>query len=367
MAHIYRIATHVKPHLDEIAAIWLLRKFGEATLPGSSTAKVLFWGNGGSTPDGRPAEIWEKEGVLLLGIGGGRFDEHPSGASNGRKEGECTTTLVAKALGIEDNPVFKKILRYVLTEDTKGGDSPFGLAALVKLLHDQLPEEPERVMDWTMTALDAKLNEQEQFNAFPEEEWRRIATLEEISGPRDRKYKLAVVLSDNPQAAKFARSLRGGRADIVVVKRSTGHVQIFTNNGKGFRISLRDVAQSLRIMEQEAKGERRNVDFVKLGAEGKLEGAEEWFYHLQGQMLLNGSLTATDVPPTKLSLDEIRNALVAALDPRAFSPEHRENCLAGICTASGQRPCAWYKLGLQRCRQIRYEMLHADKVATPSN
>ena len=36
------ILTHERPHLDEIVAIWFLRKFGEQRFPGISKAAITF-------------------------------------------------------------------------------------------------------------------------------------------------------------------------------------------------------------------------------------------------------------------------------------------------------------------------------------
>lgn len=51
--------------MDEIAAIWILRKFGEEKFPGVSKAPIEFWNNGGNTPDGRSADEYERDGILL--------------------------------------------------------------------------------------------------------------------------------------------------------------------------------------------------------------------------------------------------------------------------------------------------------------
>ena len=119
---------------------------------------------------------------------------------------------------------------------------------------------------------------------------------------------MATVVSDNPAATKFARSKRGGGAEIVILKNpASGNVQIFT--AKRSRIDLRDTAQIIRIMEQQANGEMKTTQFFQLGAEGKVSGAEAWFYHFEGQMLLNGSLNATDVPPTRLPRKKIQLAV----------------------------------------------------------
>ena len=115
----------------------------------------------------------------------------------------------------------------------------------------------------------------------------------------------------------------------------------------------------IRIMEQEAKRDTRTFKFVELGVEGKVAGAEEWFYHKEGQMLLNGSQTATDVPPTRLSLEQIQQAVKIGRDPEAFEKKRALDCKSDICTSMINNKCPWYAWGLRRCRRIRYEMRQA--------
>lgn len=348
----HSIVVHGKPHLDEIAAIWLLRMFGEEKFPGISTATVVFWGNGGETPDGRTAEDYEREGTLLIGVGGGRFDEHPA-VNSKRKQDESATTLVAKAIGVDGEPALKKIFEYVTDEDLNGSSRPFDLAHLVKLLHKQYPDNPEKAMEWATAALEAKYREQMQFWAA-KEEYGRIAQVEEVPGPEGKSLRVASIVSDNVQMSEFARSNHGGNAAIVILKRSSGNVQIFTN--KRFKLDLCDVVRMIRLAEQRAKGLILTSDWRELMAEGKVAGAEEWFYHLTGQMLLNGSLTATDVPPSQIALEDIRRIVSVGINPNAFEPERSPGCKEGICDATRESPCPWYGFGLQRCQKIRYGM-----------
>ena len=67
------LITHINPHLDEIFAIWLTRKFH----PGFKKAKIDF------VPSGQPGEItYNKKlpdtdpNIVFLGVGAGKFDEH---------------------------------------------------------------------------------------------------------------------------------------------------------------------------------------------------------------------------------------------------------------------------------------------------
>lgn len=356
MPEIHTIVTHEMPHLDEIAAIWLLRKFGEAVFPGISTAKIIYWNNGGKTPDGRTAEDYEREGMLLIGVGGGRFDEHPTD-KNERKEDECAITLVAKALDVNDDPALKSILEFVINNDLKGVGQPFGLASLVKLLHQQYPEDPNKVMDWAMMGIEAEYHKQLEFLTSTKEEFERVAKIEEMVGPKGKVIKVASFTSGNKQMSMFARSAHGCLADVVIQQQLTGNIQIFTNKKAG--ITLYDVAQMIRIAEMRKKDQIATSDWKKLSAEGSVPGAEEWHFHVEGQMLLNGSLTANGVQATRLTLDEIVDIVRAGINPSAFEPARASECTKGNCASTQKSKCPWYAYGLPRCRQVRLEMKKA--------
>jgi hypothetical protein len=350
------IATHQGVHLDELVAICLLKKFGEEKFPGIRKAKVVYWNTGGKTPDGRSVEDYEKEGVLIVGMCGSKFDEHPSRGDQIRK-GECATTLVAKYLGVEDDPALEKIFNYVIRDDTKGGSHPFDLSHIIKLLHQKYPDNPTKVVRWAIEAIEAKYEEQLQFFTVTKQEFERKAKIEDIFGPNGRQLKLitiVTIVSDDPQMNKFARSAHGCNADIVIQKNSLGNVQIFTN--KKSSLLLYDVAQMIRLKEQYAKHKVVTTDWQKLASEGNVEGVEEWFFHYEGQMLLNGSLTASAVPPTRLTLDTIRALVKIGVDTNYFNDRRSNDCKEGICTSTRNSECSLYKFGLHRCRKIRFEM-----------
>jgi len=348
------IATHEKPHLDEIVAIWLLKKFGEKKFPGISKAKITYWDTGGETPDNRPAEEYEKKGTVLIGIGGGRFDEHPNNG-NPRKEGECTATLVAKVLQIENDPSLEKILAFTLNNDLKAAAHPFDLAYITKLMHQQYPDNPGKVITWVIAGLEVKYQEQYQFFNDTKKEFDKLAVIEKIPGPSKRVLTLVSITTDNEQMNKFARSNFGCNADIIIQKNSSGNVQIFSNQKKG-KLTFYDVVQMIRLTEQKAKGKIITSDWKNLAAEGKVEGAEEWYYFEKGQMLLNGSHTARNIPATKLTMEEIKKIVKIGVNPIAFEPSRTNKCQKIICNSTRNNECPWYKFGLHRCRKIRFEM-----------
>ncbi|MBM3313311.1 hypothetical protein FJY70_01805, partial [candidate division WOR-3 bacterium] len=189
-----RILTHERPHLDEIAAIWLLRRFGDSRFPGVSQAEVSFTTVWKLAESGLSADEYERNGVLLLGVGGGRFDEHPT-LEQGRKADDCATTLVARELGVNDDPTLTKILRFVYAADVLGNSSPFDVSYMVKLLHSQYPSEPQRVMDWALFAIEARYQEQVRFFTVVKPEFDAKAKVEEVQVGQ-RRLRMVTIESD---------------------------------------------------------------------------------------------------------------------------------------------------------------------------
>jgi len=337
------ILTHERPHLDEIVAVWLLRKFGEQRFPGISTAAVTFTSIRKLAEAGLKPEDYEARGTLLLGIGGGRFDEHPT-MDEGRKTGDCATTLVAKEIGVSDDLSLAKILRFVRAADVEGNASPFDISYVVKLLHARYPDEPHRVIEWALVAIEAKYQEQLRFFTVVKPEFDAKARVEEIAVGQ-RRLRIVTIDSDEDGIHKYARSEYGARAAIVIQRRSSGNAAVFGNKQAG--VDLREATKLIRLAEREAKGLEFASDDERLLAEGYAPGAEEWFYHKQGQMLLNGSLTQADVPATRLSLDRIAELVKIGIDPGRLKP---------LCQSTGRcvgDVCDWYPWSLSRCVRLR--------------
>jgi hypothetical protein len=346
MTQVLELVVHQNPHFDEVLAVWLLKKFGEKMFPGVSQAKLTFHNNGISLS----SEEYEKKGILLVGLGGGRFDEHPANG-NGRKEGECAATLVAAALGLKDDPVLQPLLRYVVNCDLKGNSHPFDLSSVLKQLLQQNPQEQQEAVDWVFTGIEAKFQQQLNFLNVCKEDLAN-GEIEKIPG-RKGILTLVTVKSDSPEMSRFARSQFGCEADIIIQQNKLGNVQIFTNAKSCLK--MYDVVQMIRLREQQIKGKISTWDWKTLSSEGKIPGAEEWFFHEEGQMLLNGSLTASNVPATKIPLEEIKALVKAGVNPQEFEPKRAHQCGQGHCTSTPNLSCNWYAFGLRRCRQVRYQ------------
>jgi hypothetical protein len=142
------VAFHVNTHVDEVAARILLEKFGGDAY-GVREAKNVFWACGaGRTPDGRSAAKYEAEGVLPVGVGGGRFDEHRNDAEEG-----SAVMLVARELGVSDRPSVRRLVRYTHRVDARGGDAVFGAGNLMKLLHHENEGVDDIPFEWCANGL----------------------------------------------------------------------------------------------------------------------------------------------------------------------------------------------------------------------
>jgi hypothetical protein len=358
--------THAYPHADEILSAMMMEDYGTDAF----------------------VQKYAHNGVIRCGVMYDAFDEHHA---PGKEEtiDDCAATLVAKALGVYDNWPLVKSLDYVHRIDTQGKDPPQALGTLIKHVHKANPSWTARVIEWTKTAFYAKINAakqtgdferaaiiallQEQFPAESRvaEEWERTldeamesqrqafnaaleeirskASIREIPGPSGRRLKLIVIESDNNEASKAGRA-EEFQADIVIQQRTSGNVHIFTNTRAKLRIF--QLARMLRLEEQRKRNKIVETDWRRLADEG-ICPLGIWYFHHKGQFILNGSLTAQNVEPTALLLNEIVELTEISVDPTRFEPSRAILCQAGDCTGTRDNPCPWYGYGLNQCKNAR--------------
>ncbi|MFH1582691.1 MAG: hypothetical protein ABIB72_00020 [Candidatus Falkowbacteria bacterium] len=318
-----------KPHLDPIAAIYLLKQYGKEKFTGVESAEIIFWEN---SHDPKPEDInkFISEKVLTIDIGGGMFDHH----KNFRKE--TAASLVATCLGVEKNPELIALLNYVREDDLEGLHNRYGdLAHLIKCFHKQnisslkVVELGLRMIGYFQaTQSDWCLNVKKEY-----ENKIKIYKIKRFNN----KIKIGVVESDNSQLANYGITMDNLSA--VVQKRSTGHVIILTN--KHHHINLREIVAALRMRELELSGYNKPIDPAKLQFEGKNSLIPNWFYHRSLNAFLNGSEALNKAEPTKLKLSEIVSFVWNGL-----SSEHSEYC---DCDKGGLS-CPFSKYGFSKCQ-----------------
>lgn len=263
---------------------------------------------------------------------------------------------IAKGLDTCDNdPALKPIFRFITKNRPRNTKRAFDLASLTMVFYQY---EPEEAWDWAKTALKTKHQDQLQFLAC--EEVLEQAEVEEIDGPHGL-LTMVTVETSNEHINRYARR---AQAAIVIQKGTSGplkdNVQVYTDHRK-IRFSLNDAVKIIRCLEQAKKGLKATTNWKELCKEGKMLGAEEWYYQKATNTFLNGSTSAPDVDPTQLSLKAIQNAIRIAVNPRMFEPNHESECNQGRCTSTPQRPCGWYHYGLHRCRNLRFKEHEAKR------
>lgn len=184
--------------------------------------------------------------------------------------------------------------------------------------------------EWLKTALHAELSEQRQFHTVTAEEAKKAKTQEVLirlpDGSVEKRF-VAVVESDDSLIHKLLVSKTYGcDAAIVVRKKTNGQVQIWpgsyqkkmADDERGMRVSLSflmpTIAAFIRAGELRKKG-LQVPPWDELVSDHGPKNDFTWFFYSKPGWIMNGSLTATDVPPSDLTLfGEIVGAVLWAVD-----------------------------------------------------
>lgn len=335
---IKEIVTHGSPvHLDELLARLMLRDYGEEKLPGVSTAIFRTIRPGENINELRKRE--ECGEIVLLGLGGGQFDEHETNGDE-EKAKECCATLVGKSLGLDQKYDWNRVLKYVLHTDKHPPTLVLDLATSVVRFQRQ-GWGLNSVLNYTETTVKAALDD---FKGFSQTSLLNVKEQSIIINGQD--YFIAIAKTDDPNITKY--TLYFGAA-VAIVKSSTNHIQVITNNE--YHLDVRDVLRVLRIWEQKKNRNGKKItDWKTLETEESLPEVPEWYYHGDSNNILNGGTSRPDIPATKLSLDEVVSAVRIGLENSFYS-----SCRRNLCNSTPNKPCPWHELGLLRCRRIRYQ------------
>ena len=150
-------------------------------------------------------------------------------------------------------------------------------------------------------SLTAKYAEQERFVAAYD------YVREHMAYVPDTPWPVAIVRTDNDQANRAAR-VHSPELQVLIQVMSTRQVRIFGQRA----VDLEPVAARLRDAERK-KACKKSFPFYQLTAEGTMPEVPEWHWFKEGNTLLNGSLTAPGVRPTRLSEREVVGCVVEGL------------------------------------------------------
>lgn len=314
---IQTIAIFPKIQPDTVAAVFLLRKYGEARFPGISQAEVAFWN---ATPPGKTAEEFEREGVLLIDLAGSRFDHHRS--DFGPKT-ECASSLVAKHLGIEQQPELRKLLAYAKRDDLEGkgtlSDDPldraFGLSGIIMNMNRVHGDDPKSILDFVLSVYEAHVYDEWKRAVELPAEWKALkaagGTVDCFLEAPGGRIRCVALVSDNIALPGFLRAYV--KADLVIQRRTTGHTNLITRQGR--RVDLREVVSALR--REEALHKNVSLEAYAphdLHRPGRIDEIEEWFYDTAANTIQNGGVNPQNLPATRLPLDRVLVVVREALD-----------------------------------------------------
>ncbi len=307
-----KIILPTRPQPDTIVAIFLLKNLGKEKYPGIENAAVEVLTN---IPEGENPESLAQKGMFAIDVGGGKFDHH--------QKNTTASQLIAEDLGIAQNTIIAKLLQYAERDDKYGMgtiskdqlDRAFGLSGLIAALNKSLPENPNQIVSYILPLLKGHyLEEKRRIIDLPKEYEEKLKNgqIQEFA-VKHKKKKITVVSleSDNPSMAGWLKSTSGTRADVIIQKNSSGHVNIVTQQMK--KVDLRKTVALIR--EEEAK--KRNYSFrispLDFQRPGRIREIPEWYYDRATNSLLNGGVIPKGTNTTILTLQGITNLVIEGL------------------------------------------------------
>jgi len=256
------------------------------------------------TFDVRNRKTWQQyadEGIILIGVGGSPYDEHPSPDFGDRKaKGESSMSLVAKDLGISNDPRYREVIKIVTRGDLEGTKVD-QIAARVKSIHRQNRGDPMKAINWGLDGLHSIVMDQHELIAA-----RLVARNAQSTKIVcwDKKHKIGMAISDNYMLGMASRELG---YSVFVQQNTLGQTNVFSRHKDGPDMS--EVAAALRTEESFARNFSISTD-VNVHQPGQIEQVPIWCYQMPGESMLNGSERASDVEPTFIPLERIFELVV---------------------------------------------------------
>lgn len=264
------LVTHINPHLDDIASIWLFKKFH----PDFKEAKIDF-----ISASRDQAEKEESEEKIFLGTGGGKFDEHKEGLET------CAGSLVFEYLNekgyIPQDEITQKALEKLvewnkLVDTGKAPNSEFDEFSVQAFIRckDSTCENSLASVELGINILNRILlvlkRKQQSYL-----DWEKRVEFETKFG------KTVAVVSETVDR-EFCRE-QGGDLFLMYNPKHKS-VQFFTPS---FEIDLEPIYLTLKSIDPKAS----------------------WFLHQSHHMVICGSASAPDSKPSKLNFEQLIEAV----------------------------------------------------------
>ena len=280
------LVVHRNPHLDELVAVWLLRNFGEKMFPGIRAAKLETAGKtelAQMTP-----EMAALSGRLLVGLGGGMFDDHKADRP------DCATSLVATHLGVRNDKKLKMLVEGVYRADSANEGLYQYLAAMVKDLNRY----------WGGSVDVERLYE--QFEPFITAMVARQVEFLEAQGLVQSKYRskigeIKIAAANGIDNRQFQHAARLAGAKVIIQRNEAGLTQILGSE----ELDMPGLAARIRRHElyKSNLSIRRRLTDEELTAFGTLAEIPHWY--LDKGNLLNGSESFPDTPASGIPFGDV--------------------------------------------------------------
>lgn len=265
------LVTHSNPHLDDIFAIWLFKKF----YPEFKDSRIEFLSasSDGITWEGKPVDSDPE--VVHCGIGRGKFDEH-----KGDKD-ECAGSLVwedliEKGLAPKDEIELKaleEMVEWNLKIDTgRARLEDFGTYSIQSFI---------RPLDGSKEfSLEAQKLGEQILDRVLEQVKRKYLSLKDWEGriEFETKFGKGVAVSSKTINRPFVKGQKGDL--FLIYDPERGGVQYFTPR---FDLDLEPIYKKVKELDPEA----------------------DWFLHQSHHMVICGSGSAPDSKRTKLSFAQL--------------------------------------------------------------
>ncbi|MBN1585654.1 hypothetical protein JW899_04815 [Candidatus Uhrbacteria bacterium] len=261
------IVTHISPHIDDICAVWLLKRY----LPAWRKATVEF-----VSYDRFEEPVVDTPERFHVGVGRGRFDEHKGDV------GECATSLVyayindSVVLNVNERKALDKLVEWVRMEDTgrflADQYRPFSVPSILEGQFLAKGRDSEAVYGLGTAILDTLLIVMRN-QVDLEADWERRVEFDSAVG------RAVAMTSDVRRVENYAY-----RMGFPVFVRQTRD---------GRYTEIRAAADS----DIDLSGLRRVI--------ASADPAAGWFFHHSGKMMICGGETVSEPRPTSLNLDRI--------------------------------------------------------------
>lgn len=259
------LVTHINPHLDDIFAVWLFKKYN----PDFKDAKLEF-----ISADKGNQGLEETKDKIYIGVGRGRFDEHKEGLDS------CAGSLVYEYLQVNRNIPQDEITKNALEKLVEWNK-------LIDTGKAPLHEFSEFSMQSFIRPLDSKRETSLKAIQLGEEILDRILAVLKRKQQSLKDWKKAVefsskfgkayaVVSETVDRA-FCKKIGGDL--FLIYNPKYRSVQYFTPSD----FDLESIYKKVKELDPEA----------------------DWYLHQSHHIILCGSHTAPGSKPTKLTLDKL--------------------------------------------------------------